>query len=323
MLSNTVATPLRAIAWWLTAMGWFALAAVAHLAFSLWLVSVREWHGWRFQFSDAVPAVALVTLATLLLAFARRAWHDPSARAWVPHLALCALAIAGIRTWLTFSHNELAHLPQYALLAILIARAIEASGAAARPAAVLTLTTVLGLLDEASQYLWIAPAYGGHMDFNDVLTNLVGAAIGIALHGLWLASGHAPNRGNATLPVRRWPAMLAGTAVLVLASATLTGAALDRLAITPPPAVAPLDPGGRVVGNDGVTVIYLQRDARYFGHWHPGHDRPRYFVLPPAAGLVLTLGLGWGFCMSSHRGLRGTAPTSGGAMFSRQPDPPA
>jgi hypothetical protein len=68
---------------------------------------------------------------------------------------------------------EMVHFPQYAVFAILV---LPLCGDMCQA---LIIATLAGSLDEAYQYFILAPTDTGYYDFNDVVTNLVGAAIGI------------------------------------------------------------------------------------------------------------------------------------------------
>ena len=89
-------------------------------------------------------------------------------------LVSTALAFVVIKT-LFVINIEMVHFPQYAFCAILIFPLVK------RYQASLILTTLAGAIDEAYQYFYLAPNETGYYDFNDVITNLIGATFGLIL----------------------------------------------------------------------------------------------------------------------------------------------
>jgi glycopeptide antibiotics resistance protein len=69
--------------------------------------------------------------------------------------------------------TELVHFPQYAIMAILLFPLSWRYGET------LFWTTLLGALDEAYQYFYLAPQRTEYYDFNDVIINFLGAAFGL------------------------------------------------------------------------------------------------------------------------------------------------
>lgn len=75
--------------------------------------------------------------------------------------------------------TELIHFPQYAIMAILL------FPFSWRFSDTLYWATLLGALDEAYQYFYLSPHRTDYYDFNDVIINLLGAAMGLVfLHTL-------------------------------------------------------------------------------------------------------------------------------------------
>jgi hypothetical protein len=73
-------------------------------------------------------------------------------------------------------HNfEMIHFPQYVFLAILIFPLVMRYGET------VFWTAALGALDEAYQYFYLAPQRTAYFDFNDIILNLLGAALGVLL----------------------------------------------------------------------------------------------------------------------------------------------
>ncbi len=270
--------------WWLAVACYFSVVSLAHLEFSIWLVRSRATQFGVFAFKDLVPFVAVtsgVALTIWLLWMARRSPRPgPALAYWL----IWALYVALFDRYLTFSINEYAHYPQYAALAWLLARALDPDRSRLRVAQVLFWATLLGMVDEVQQYVWIAPNYGMYLDFNDFFVNLVGAAAGVLVY-----YGFKP-AGRFRLE-RRLPLVEILLSVL-LCVGVAAGLQTGRLAMTPPSLVPP---GGLDRGADGVLRLYLQRRPGAFGSFEAGPYRGRYWILDPLSGLALMLGAGMMF----------------------------
>jgi hypothetical protein len=224
--------------------------------------------------SDLVPAAAIICAATLALVVVRqlrraaRPW--PLAAGWLLVLA----AALTIDRWLTYSWAETLHYPQYALLAILIARALDPDHRLLIAGRVLFWTALAGGVDELLQYLWITASYSHHFDFNDVLVNLVAAAAGVLL---WIGAAPGVVRTPARPPMTELA--VATALALVLAIALAAG----RIQVSPPHDLAP---GGLHRDAGGRLVLYLQRSRSQYGSRRPGLRRESFDVLPPGKGLA-------------------------------------
>lgn len=89
--------------------------------------------------------------------------------------------VAAVDRWLTFSLPEYFHYPQYALLAWLMAKALDPHRSKWPVLRVLFWPALLGFIDELAQYLWITTRYSHYLDFNDIVVNLLAATAGLML----------------------------------------------------------------------------------------------------------------------------------------------
>jgi hypothetical protein len=271
---HDLAPPQALWRWGLVAL-YFAAICLLHLQFSLWLTADRDLPWGRGTLAQAVPAAALagaVALAVVVVRQLRRAKRRwPLAASWL----LWVAAVLAIDRWLTFSANEAFHYPQYALLAILIARSLDPGHRQRIAGRVLFWTTLAGALDELLQYLWITAPYSHYFDFNDVLVNLVAAFAGVLLY---LGSAPAARRSPAGRP--RWAIATA----LALAAAVAVLLATGRMQLAPP---RDLPPGGVHRDDRSELVLYLQRSVGQYGSWQPGPRRGAFYVLPPHQALPL------------------------------------
>jgi len=268
-------------AWALLALAWSVLSVWGHLPFSLWLVRQREasWGPWAL--TQAVPAVT-AGAALLLCLWLWRSARGASARrrrqvlgCWALWLVACGM----IDRWLTFTVNEYAHYPQYALLACLLGKALDSQRTRWPLTAIVLLSTLASGVDEMLQYLWTTRSYSHYLDFNDLLVNLVAAWGGVMLY---YGFAEPPPRGVVPRMARRL-GMASLAVVAALALLGLAGRSCDCVRMTPAPAQQ-VAPGGRDAG-----VLYLQRAQGWYGHWHNAPRHGRYHVLHPVPGLLLML----------------------------------
>lgn len=268
--------------WIVAAIAWLGLCIWGHLPFSIWLVSQRSSLGGGWAFKDAVPAVSVMAAAALLAWLWHRSRQAHARRRrqvwlwWAVWLACCA----GVDRWLTFSVNEYAHYPQYALLAVLLARGLDARRQHWPVVTVVLLTTMLGAIDETLQYLWTTRSYSHYLDFNDWLVNLLAAWAGVMLYyGFDDPPRHSASAG--LLGWHRWRTKGLGLGLAVLLTAAFMAWAGQRITVTPGPDVS-VPAGGLQEG-----TLYLQRAPHWYNHWQDGPRHGRYWVLHPAAGLGL------------------------------------
>lgn len=281
-------------------MAVWATASLMHLRFSIWLVEPHETAFGKFALADFVPAAAAMGVLALLAVIAFQLRRAP--RPWFTTcywIAWAGAVLAADRT-LTFSANEWAHYPQYALVAWLLARALDPMREKRCVGRLLVWVALLGAADELLQYLWIAASYGQYFDFNDCLSNVLGAVAGLLLY-----YGAAP---MGTRGASRKPPMAECITLAAVAIAVAVAMGAGPVSMGPPPQVA-VPPGGVVRQPDGAWRLYLQREAGLYGSWLPGQRHATYYVLPPLAGLGLMLAAG---VLFSGWGWRGAISRQGG-----------
>lgn len=267
--------------WFLLALTYYVVVCLMHLQFSLWLVRGRNtWLG-RMAYADLVPGLAVAAGVGLVVWIGMQVRKN--ARPWQTcgFWLLWLVCAFMIDRYLTFSTNEYAHYPQYAILAWLVARALDPDKTRWMVGRVLFWTTLMGMGDELLQYLWITISYSDYLDFNDFLTNLVAAAAGMLLYygaatfpAFWVARSK---------PVISW--LVAGAITLVAVIGLQTGR------IVPNP-TEKIPPGAIAQLPDGTHRLYLQRGPDFYGAYQNGPRHGRYYVLPPVPALLLMLGLG-------------------------------
>jgi glycosyltransferase involved in cell wall biosynthesis len=264
--------------WIVLACLWFLVTTLAHLEFSLWLVRERTSLGGSFSYKDYVPVVATISGATLLAWLAydlhKARWRSPVILYWL----IWGVCVLLVDAYLTYSPNEYAHYPQYALLAWLIAKGIDPDRTRLAIFKLMFWTTLAGMVDELAQYLWITVSYSDYLDFNDFLVNQLASIAGALLY-----YGFSPQQVRLS-PVRtELRVMLAFALVIAL------GFGSGRIAIT---ADTPVPPGGVALTPSGESRLYLQRRPDAYGSSAPAPHRGRYWVLDPATGMLLIVLVG-------------------------------
>ncbi len=86
---------------------------------------------------------------------------------------LIVFAVAGYVLLMSYP-TEVVHYLQFGILGVLLSVALR------RVERAFVLTVVFGMLDEAYQYWWLHRHWGVYFDFNDVLLNIIAAALGLA-----------------------------------------------------------------------------------------------------------------------------------------------
>ena len=281
--------------WWLAALTYYVVCCLMHLRFSIWLVRQRDAILGQTSLSAFVPIVSVVSGVALLLWLVLRLRNHP--RRWVTAgYWLCWLGMAVlIDQYLTFSINEYAHYPQYAMLAWLLARAMDPARTRWLVGRVLFWTTLMGMGDEVLQYLWITASYSEYVDFNDFLTNLVAAGAGLLLY-YGPATAPRPPRWAVS-----WPELV--TALLIV-GAVAVGMGSGAVVYAP---TQPVPPGGVLQLPDGSYRLYMQRGAALYGSQPTGPRHGAYHVLTPTQGLLLLVLVGgffWSYGLQRPRILR-------------------
>lgn len=272
--------PARALPWraWALALSYAAVVSLLHLEFSLWLVKTRvDASGATYSHRTWFPYVlGAIVVALLVLWIARAVRHPrtlPSVIGWWS-LWLACLWLAD--RFMTYSIYEFSHYPQYALLAVLVGRAMDPRRTRWCTGRILFWTTLLGMADELLQYLWIARSYGNYLDFNDFVVNLVAGAAGVMLY---YGAAPAPRERELRLRSPEWWAIGVVTALFAL------GFASGWMHLSPPPGLT-VPPGG-LLADGPAAGWYVQRDDFWFYSWTEGRHHGDYFVLGPLAGLSL------------------------------------
>lgn len=251
------------------------------------------------RFTDHAIALAAMALAALL------AWRARAGDARAPTLALwvllTAVAVVAHLTMVTID-IEAIHYPQYALVAVLLAWALDRRGRRRWLLEVVLISTALSVLDEALQYFHLMRR-ATYFDFNDLVLNQAGTLAGL----LWYYGFPRDDRPAGAGKRRLLTGLFVATGLCAVAVGVLafTGA----LAIAPAAAIGQEDTL-RFAG--GLRVVLQWTPGIYDNAW-PSRSGGTYYVIGPWSWLACLVA-GTAAVWAIERRLRRAGPgwTDGG-----------
>ena len=276
--------PRAASAWrWAVAVGvWFA-TAIAHREVSdaVGEEFATPWGAFTpIEYTtEAMVATALLLAAVLLGRAVRR---GAGARSRLGTLALWALLLAAMavchQTLVTID-IEVIHYPQYALVAVLLAHALDPHRQRRVLLDVVLISAALSLLDEALQYFHLMDK-ARYFDFNDLALNQLGTLAGLLWRYGFPSGADAATPGPQ--PLRR--VLLIATALAAAACASLVLAGV--LVVNP---ATPITQDGTLRFAEGWRVV-LQWTPDIYDNMRPSRSGGTYYVLGPLTWLATFLG---------------------------------
>jgi len=157
---------------------YFLLVVLPHKRFGTWINRLFGKNGFgltRNEYNEVIAMTALTVFGIMAVGLFFLLKKHPEWKKVIFYL-LSSLIFAIIIVNVLFVINiEMVHFPQYAAFAILIFAFTN------RYFSTLVWTTIAGSIDEAYQYFYLAPNDTGYYDFNDVVTNLIGATFGLII----------------------------------------------------------------------------------------------------------------------------------------------
>ena len=243
------------------AAGYFILVVLPHLQVGLffqWLFS----HFTRSQYQLGVLSGFVLLFLVLCLVLLRGMIVSRRVAPVLVYLGITFVLTAVSFKLLVIHNIELIHLPQYALLAVLLFPLVRRFGDT------VFWATLLGAVDEAYQYFILAPDRTMQYDFNDIILNLLGAAFGVIF---LFACGVSPEP-------RKNKAWYANPVLL-----TLLGLAAGVVILFQTNVLALYQTGA---GQSAMGVIVKELPQ---GFWsYIPHLHVRYHIVLPLEGLILT-----------------------------------
>jgi hypothetical protein len=270
---------IRALGWLTLALLFWIANVVLHLDFSNWLTV-------QYQTSSGVVTPlnfkTEATISTLIVIVTILCWqgykgtnHKLTLIYWSIWLIISYLIV----NFLITTNVELIHFLQYGALFYLLAKAIDNDHAAWPLITLMLITLALGIIDELNQYFFLTPSNSIHMDFNDFMLNLQGAAGGLLFYyGFRFPDLRYESRAG-------WPLISVICFYAMCAIATMTFIWNGTLLYMPDHSVPP---GGIEYAGDSIRV-YLQREPDLLGNWNTSFSGGQYYIMSAAEGVSLLI----------------------------------
>ncbi len=211
---------------------------------------------------NAWLAIGFALIFVLFLAFLARSIYRSSRR--ILSILLTAgisiLIIISFRLLMTYN-IEAIHFVEYMLVAIILYPALRSFGET------VFWTTMLGILDEIFQYLFLTPQFE-YFDFNDCVLNMLGAGAGMVL--IFIS---APGLfGRVDLRPWKSPAMFTGILLLIFFIIFIVTGKIT------------VDPTGTAEAGNWFS---LNRKTMPDEFWREAYKGRRLHIMGPAEGIIV------------------------------------
>jgi hypothetical protein len=175
---------------------------------------------------------------------------------------------------------EIIHFPQYAVLALLFAISLDKKKSKFLVIRILLIVTLLGIVDESYQYLYLTAKSSHYLDFNDFFLNQIGASIGILIYYGFTKQPIFPKHSyQLRISIKK---IIFSLLLLLAVYSFLSSRVFFRTA-------EDVEPGGFAY-KDGKTVFFLERIPGKYGNWEENDKGTGYFfILDPILGLMLMI----------------------------------
>ncbi len=194
----------RRMANWIILVCYFLLVMLPHEIVGKYIMQSLG-HLSRAALNTTVLLFSLSVFTVFLTLLIRNLLRGSQRTPKLIYLSATLLLIVIVYNTLFVLATEAAHFPQYALLAVLLFPLTM------NYQATLFWATILGAVDEAYQYFYLNPTATGYFDFNDVITDLLGAVLGLLF--LWSFDINPEKPAQSFF---RRPAWITGLGILAL-----------------------------------------------------------------------------------------------------------
>ncbi|MEM6317865.1 MAG: VanZ family protein [Bacteroidota bacterium] len=241
-------------------IAYYLLVVLPHEQVGIFIAKTLDQPYGRDTYNLIILVIGLVGLVGYLLPIWRgtKQLESGKNRVWMAFLVSVALIIVSFNMLLVVN-VEIIHFIQYGVLAILMMPLFENYGDT------LFFATVLAVLDEGYQYFVLAPLRTEYFDFNDIIIDLIGAAMGLLL--LWIVGVKNEIEGRKWFKTPRF----IGFAAITIGSliAYLSG----TLAIYPSE------------GDVQAPILLIRKIQESF--WTIIHPNVKFHVVRPLEGLII------------------------------------
>ena len=154
---------------------YYLLVVLPHESFGAWIARTLDEPLGRDTYNLIIMGMGVTGFAGYLFLI----WNGTKSKSYSKstwsYLILTLLLIIYCVNVLMVVNVEIIHYVQYAILAILLFPLAQ------NYQLTLLYTTIFGAIDEAYQYLVLAPEKSNYYDFNDVFIDMIGATLGLIL----------------------------------------------------------------------------------------------------------------------------------------------
>jgi glycopeptide antibiotics resistance protein len=273
------------------ALGFWSTTAFLHLKFSFLIVTPMSTPFGPLRIADYASHVSWVAFVGLVIYLTMKSKSGHNRKVTFSCWAAWSLIVFGTNHFFISSANEYIHYPQYAILAGLMVPVFDRERTGVGIAPILFWATVLGIVDEMNQYVYLCPQYGEYLDFNDFFLNELGAMAGILL-----LYGFRESRPSPLADSPLWRTKEARVTVVIVCVVLflfLSG----RVEVS-----APFDlPPGGVHRVEGSLKLFLERKPGVYGSWQKANPSGFYYVMGPLSGMVLLFSAGAAFLLFDER----------------------
>jgi VanZ family protein len=270
---------VRTVAWLTIALSFWIANVVLHLDFSNWLTV-------QYQTSSGVVMPlnykTEATVSTLIILVSLLCWQGykgTNQKLTLMYWSIWIFISYAIMSFLITTNVELIHFLQYGALYYLLAIAIDSNRATWPLVTLMLITLAFGIVDELNQYFFLTPSNSVHMDFNDFMLNLQGAAGGM----LFFYGFKLPNHQRKSRPGRLLTSVICFYAMCAIATVIFMWK--GTLVYMPDHSVPP---GGVEYAGDSIRV-YLQREPNLLGNWNTSFSGGQYYIMSALEGISLLI----------------------------------
>ncbi len=275
----------------LTSFCFWLITSLLHLKFSLFLVQPLSSPWGIIKLKDYAPQAGYFVIFIMSLFLL---WHVYKIITIKQKGSLLILLLWIYWFILVFFINkyflatplENIHFVQYGIISLLFITAINPTGKlkASIIAKTLFWVSLVGIIDELMQYLWITASYSKHMDFNDFILNLMGAIAGI----LFYLSLKPFTKPKGSEEVFNWKQLYSSWEMRLALLLLLTFTSLYSLDYIQMQATSLINEGGFGLYNQHIS-LFFERTPELLGSWNKAFDGGEYYILSPLQGTILFL----------------------------------
>lgn len=239
---------------------YFLLVVLPHEQVGLLVVWIFK-SASRETYQTTVTSFGIVMLFTFLF-FVYKGYRTQQNKVILPSYLFLTIFLMVISYHMLIIHNiEIIHFAQYAGMAILLFPLVKTISGT------IFWSTILGTIDEAYQYFYLSPERTDYFDFNDIILDLLGAAIGLSI-----IISHAKNLNNP-IP-KRWyksPIFLTIAGIIVSTYLLLKTSILQ---------VYPIQEG-----NSNAILLVKKMELDFWTHIK--HLHVKFHIVQPLEGVII------------------------------------